>query len=111
MTGGWPRRLSGWLATSKLGLIAMALVVGAAAGLLIGGLAVLAGVGRPAARTDGDVAFAEAGEPLEGPAEIERYLDGWRTKNAPAITATPENEPTTVQRVVGRAIVVREDEA
>jgi CIC family chloride channel protein len=33
MTGGWPRRVSDWLAASKLGLIAMALVVGVAAGL------------------------------------------------------------------------------
>ncbi|MGH2883642.1 MAG: chloride channel protein [Solirubrobacteraceae bacterium] len=33
MTAGWLRRVSDWLAASKLGLIAMALVVGAAAGL------------------------------------------------------------------------------
>ncbi len=33
MTGGWARRVFDWLAASKLGLIAMALVVGAAAGL------------------------------------------------------------------------------
>lgn len=33
MTPGWSRRVSDWLAASKLGLIAMALVVGAAAGL------------------------------------------------------------------------------
>ena len=33
MTARWPRRISDWLAASKLGLLAMALVVGAAAGL------------------------------------------------------------------------------
>ncbi len=33
MTGGWLRRVSDWLAASKLGVIAMALAVGAAAGL------------------------------------------------------------------------------
>jgi chloride channel protein, CIC family len=33
MTGGWLRRGSDWLAASKLGLLAMALIVGAAAGL------------------------------------------------------------------------------
>ncbi len=33
MTGGWARRFSDWLAASKLGLLVMALVVGAAAGL------------------------------------------------------------------------------
>ena len=32
MTGGGARRVSDWLAASKLGLFAMALVVGAAAG-------------------------------------------------------------------------------
>jgi CIC family chloride channel protein len=33
MTGGWLRRGADWLAASKLGLLAMALLVGAAAGL------------------------------------------------------------------------------
>jgi capsular polysaccharide biosynthesis protein len=85
------------------------LAVGAAAGLLIGGLAVLAGVGRRSAarapdRADTEPEDAEAparyeaevaevdeieeiDEPVR-PAEIERYMGAWRAKYPPkAITS------------------------
>jgi capsular polysaccharide biosynthesis protein len=78
----------------------MELLVGAAGGLLIGGLAVLAGVGRAAARekvaesepesaryTVAEVEEIDEDEP-ESPAEIERYMGVWRAKYGPkAITA------------------------
>jgi capsular polysaccharide biosynthesis protein len=81
------------------------LIVGAAGGLLIGGLAVLAGVGRAPARqkvaraqTESEPAQYEVAEvddvadvddePDGGPAEIERYMGVWRSKYPPrAITA------------------------
>jgi len=85
------------------------LLVGAAGGLLIGGLAVLAGVGRPAARDAEAPAAAPAGadryepdpeaEPYDAepaplqkydaePAPLEQYLGVWRAKYGPkAITA------------------------
>lgn len=75
------------------------LLVGAAGGLLIGGLAVLAGVGRAAART-GDAAaepgvaryapdpVAPAAEPVAEPPQIEKYLGEWRARyGTKAITA------------------------
>jgi capsular polysaccharide biosynthesis protein len=78
----------------------MELLVGAAGGLLIGGLAVLAGVGRAATREKVAAAEPELAnyttvaevnefddEP-ESPAEIERYMGVWRAKYGPkAITA------------------------
>jgi capsular polysaccharide biosynthesis protein len=61
------------------------LLVGAAGGLLIGGLAVLAGAGRPDNREAVDAGpglehyTAEVPRPdLEGPAEIEGHLEIWR---------------------------------
>jgi capsular polysaccharide biosynthesis protein len=80
------------------------LAVGAAGGLLIGGLAVLAGVGRASAareragRDEDDTASVryeaevdegvEVDEPAAGPAEIERYLGVARAAPAPkAITS------------------------
>jgi capsular polysaccharide biosynthesis protein len=78
----------------------MELLVGAAGGLLIGGLAVLAGVGRaavkeraaepesePARYTVAEVSEIDEEQP-ESRAEIERYMGVWRTKYGPkAITA------------------------
>ena len=109
------------------------LAVGAAGGLLIGGLAVLAGVGRPAPRREQsqgqsppaeptEFAYADADEPAPRPAEIERYLDGWRAKQPKAITAYRAGVPATYPapetedsgepgaRVVGRATVAREED-
>jgi capsular polysaccharide biosynthesis protein len=78
----------------------MELLVGAAGGLLIGGLAVLAGVGRAAARekvaAPARVEVAHVAVPAEvqeeelddSPAEIEQYLGVWRATYGPkAITA------------------------
>jgi len=84
------------------------LLVGAAGGLLIGGLAVLAGVGRPAAR-DGE-AGGERYQPAPEPAQIDRYLGAWRDRYGPkAITAyrsksavpAPEQEKDEVAAVNG----------
>jgi capsular polysaccharide biosynthesis protein len=112
------------------------LAVGAAGGLLIGGLAVLAGVGRPAPPREqseqqsavvaeqAEVEYPEVDEaPAARPAEIERYLDGWRAKQPKAITAYRSTVPASAafatadaedsepgQRVVGRAVVAREEE-
>jgi capsular polysaccharide biosynthesis protein len=74
------------------------LAVGAAAGLLIGGLAVLAGVGRASAArlkvardetASARYAVAEVDdERPDRPADIERYLGSWRVQIPPkAITA------------------------
>jgi capsular polysaccharide biosynthesis protein len=74
------------------------LAVGAAAGLLIGGLAVLAGVGRASATRlrvardeTASARYAAAEVDLERPdrpADIERYLGSWRVQIPPkAITA------------------------
>jgi capsular polysaccharide biosynthesis protein len=82
------------------------LAVGAAAGLLIGGLAALAGVGRrpapevpdradaepedtgPVPRYEAELAEAEEIDEPVRPAEIERYMGGWRAKHPPrAITS------------------------
>jgi capsular polysaccharide biosynthesis protein len=92
------------------------LVIGAAGGLLIGGLAVLAGVGRPSAaraeqaeekpaeeparvaepaRYDVTTTDEEAAEAAEAAAEarpeIERYGGVWRPKKAKELVATPED--------------------
>lgn len=115
----------------------MELAIGAAAGLLIGGLAVLAGVGRKTEeqveekREEAQAARYEAYTPEEqpAPAEIDRYMGVWRSKK-PALTATPEEKPETIEknaaaddddeqastgekepvRVVGRAVVFRVEE-
>jgi capsular polysaccharide biosynthesis protein len=116
------------------------LAVGAAGGLLIGGLAVLAGVGRWQAVRDKVLSVpdqpateyeaAEVEQEPARPAEIERYLDGWRAKHPPkAITsyraapapayepadgeqeneeksdAAPVDPSIPGQRIVGRAVV------
>jgi capsular polysaccharide biosynthesis protein len=81
----------------------MELIVGAAGGLLIGGLAVLAGVGRAAVKEKVDEPeparyematvdpvdeVDDLDEQPETPAEIERYMGVWRAKYGPkAITA------------------------
>ena len=82
------------------------LAVGAAGGLLIGGLAVLAGVGRPAPAREqrqeervgaepAEVDYPQEDEPAPRPAEIERYLDGWRVKQPKAITAYRATVPAS----------------
>jgi capsular polysaccharide biosynthesis protein len=110
------------------------LAVGAAAGLLIGGLTVLAGVGRASAarlRATAEARYevAEVDEQPARPAEIERYMGGWRAKvpqkaitayRSPSTPAEVEDGskviafapiPVTVERVVGRATVAgAEDE-
>jgi capsular polysaccharide biosynthesis protein len=112
------------------------LVVGAAAGLLIGGLAVLAGVGRSSAARE-KVAAEEAGSAVRyqvaeadepAPTEVERYTGVARTEHLPkAITsyraaAAPSyldaeeeggprvNPPIPGQRIVGRAAVAGMEE-
>jgi capsular polysaccharide biosynthesis protein len=76
----------------------MELAVGAACGLLIGGMAVLAGVGRPAAKRDDDEHQepeptparyeVEVDEPSEQPMAIGRYMGVARAEQAPrAITS------------------------
>ena len=112
----------------------MELAVGAAAGLLIGGLAVLAGVGRrdtSPASSSSSTASSGAEEAEETaryqafteeppPVEIDRYMGVWRSKQ-PVLTATPDSppEPTSESsvseqeepvRVVGRAVVFRVEE-
>ena len=71
------------------------LVIGAAAGLLIGGLAALAGVGRKEPREEKqemqespyqahvEEPAGEEAEPAVTPAEIDRYMGVWRQKNPP----------------------------
>jgi len=115
------------------------LVVGAAAGLLIGGLAVLAGVGRSSATRDQAapeqtestavrVEVAEVDEPAAQPAEFGRYTGVARTQHLPkAITSyrvaaapsyldaeeegrTRVNPPIPGQRIVGRAAVAGMEE-
>jgi capsular polysaccharide biosynthesis protein len=97
----------------------MELAVGAAAGLLIGGLAVLAGVGRgdpvsssvsDASTSDAAVETVVAQPYTEEPAEIAGFSGVSRSKQK-VLTATPstagdrpDNEPV---RVVGRAVVFR----
>ena len=82
------------------------LAVGAAGGLLIGGLAVLAGVGRPAPPREqreeesvvaeqAEVDYPDVDDPAPRPAEIERYLDGWRVKQPQAITAYRATVPAS----------------
>lgn len=99
----------------------MELAIGAAGGLLIGGLAVLAGVGRPSATRTAD----------ERPDDDERYpmadVDSFEDVAPRAITtyrasATPtyvisdddedaaERPSIPAQRVVGRAIVAQEED-
>ena len=115
----------------------MELVIGAAGGLLIGGLAVLAGVGR-AASSHAEAAEKPTEEPArkaeatrydvttsdhETPPEIEGYGGVWRAKKPKELTAVPEEEPEEVPqekptpvgepvngRVVGRAVVFRVEE-
>jgi capsular polysaccharide biosynthesis protein len=113
----------------------MELAVGAAGGLLIGGLAVLAGVGRPAKRDEDEHEEpeprqaryeAEVDEPAEQPMAIGRYMGVARADHAPRAitsyraTATPTyldaeegdfpdgDEPVLASipvRIVGRARV------
>jgi capsular polysaccharide biosynthesis protein len=94
------------------------LAVGAAAGLLVGGLAVLAGVGRPRAPTSpaaAGPAVAQAGiaPPDEGrrvplPPVMARPIYDYETR---AITMYPEPSYThhNGEKVVGRAVVFRRD--
>jgi capsular polysaccharide biosynthesis protein len=111
------------------------LTIGAAGGLLIGGLAVLAGVGRSSATRTDAAQETSAEEPVRvaEPArfdvttsdeeaaaarpEIERYGGVWRPKKAKELTATPDEEPTPIPagepvngRIVGRAVVFRVEE-
>ncbi|HEV7962587.1 MAG TPA: Wzz/FepE/Etk N-terminal domain-containing protein [Actinoplanes sp.] len=110
------------------------LVVGAAAGLLIGGLAVLAGVGRSsvardtAAREKDEEAIRYETAEVDEPAEIERYTGVVRVEHVPKAitsyraTATPsyldaEEEGTAPvepaipgKRIVGRAPVAGMEE-
>jgi capsular polysaccharide biosynthesis protein len=89
------------------------LVIGAAGGLLIGGLAVLAGVGRPSAETRAEEAgekpaeeatrvkeptrydVTTSDEEVESPPEIERYGGVWRAKKPKELTAVPDEEPVS----------------
>lgn len=98
----------------------MELAVGAAGGLLIGGLAVLAGVGRPAPRVAEEAADEE--QPSEYVDAFEEILPLPRAITTYRATATPtyvisdedgdESEPPKipVQRMVGRAVVPQEED-
>jgi capsular polysaccharide biosynthesis protein len=97
----------------------MELAVGAAGGLLIGGLAVLAGVGRPSARVREDNADEEEVQP---PIFVDAFEERPRAITTYRATATPtyvisdadddENERPKIpaQRMVGRAVVPQEEE-
>ncbi|GLY94199.1 Wzz/FepE/Etk N-terminal domain-containing protein [Actinoplanes sp. NBRC 103695] len=110
----------------------MELAVGAAAGLLIGGLAVLAGVGRRESSSTASARPQQTEEPARyeayteepEPVEIDRYMGVWRSKQ-PVLTATPDSDsdsgsPSEEEeeqeeqkepvRVVGRAVVFRVEE-
>jgi len=85
----------------------METVIGAAGGLLVAGLAVLAGVGRPAPRAEvikPDLAPPpEVVEPDLAPhPEIDAYVGVQRPKELPAATVDG--------RIVGRAVVFRMEE-
>ena len=104
------------------------LAVGAAAGLLVGGLTVLAGIGRASAVPAKAVTADSGSAP---PPEIDRYVDGWRTNAPQRAIASYRSQVATaggtddlgskviafepivvrVDRVVGRATVAgAEDE-
>jgi capsular polysaccharide biosynthesis protein len=76
----------------------MELLVGAAAGLLIGGLALLAGVGRTAAREPAAVEVADE------PDGVVR-LGAWRAKYADVDDGEPVNGSVYGRPIVGRASV------
>jgi capsular polysaccharide biosynthesis protein len=110
----------------------MELAVGAAGGLLIGGLAVLAGVGRPAiAEERAERVDDDADEVPEPPVqryqmadmeaiELDRFPDeqppkaitSYRATATPAYLMSDEDDPAPVplQRAYGRAVVAQEDE-
>ncbi len=87
------------------------LAVGAAAGLLVGGLAVLAGVGKP--RTSADRPEAGGWTAVGAPPVVPGPVHDYGTR---AITIYPEppylapvETPHNGQKVVGRAVVLRRD--
>jgi capsular polysaccharide biosynthesis protein len=85
----------------------MELAVGAAAGLLIGGLAMLAGVGRTRAQSQApapvqfEMAETQAIQP-----SVARPLTSFRATATPTYVLSDGEVP----RVVGRAVVVQEEE-
>jgi len=111
----------------------MELAVGAAGGLLIGGLAVLAGVGRPAARAkDEPTEPAEVAEPQppryqmaevdaieeadHGIDVLPRAITTYRATATPTYVITDsdsddvERPAIPAQRIVGRAVVSQEED-
>jgi capsular polysaccharide biosynthesis protein len=103
------------------------LAVGACAGLLVGGLAVLAGAGRKAATDETATEEADAAEPVRYEADlaeeaattgqIERYtgvawaerapkvIAAYRASASPVVDARDQEPAIPVQRIVGRAPV------
>ncbi len=108
----------------------MELAVGAAGGLLIGGLAVLAGVGRPATRAKDESADAEEAQParyqmadVDAIEEIDQGIDllpraitTYRASATPTYVVSDDDEESgerpsiPSQRVVGRAVVAQEED-
>lgn len=107
----------------------MELAVGAAGGLLIGGLAVLAGVGRPAAAEERAEPVDDDVDETPGPIPAQRYqmadmeaieqfpdeeppkaITSYRATATPAYLMSDEDDPVPLQRAYGRAVVAQEDE-
>jgi len=106
----------------------MELAVGAAGGLLIGGLAVLAGVGRPSAtRVTEERADEEEAQPPRYVAEVDaieeilplpRAITTYRATATPTYVISDDDEEEDAddrpsipaQRVVGRAVVSQEED-
>jgi capsular polysaccharide biosynthesis protein len=90
------------------------LAVGAAAGLLVGGLSVLAGVGRPVARTRAAAVPTEISRALPvqtitaGPDEVDygtRAIAFYTGAAQPQFVAPPQDP----EKIVGRAVVIYRD--
>jgi capsular polysaccharide biosynthesis protein len=95
----------------------MELAVGAAGGLLIGGLAVLAGVGRPGGRAKDERAGEEDGQPplfVDAFEELPRAITTYRATATPTYAIgdddSAERLSIPAQRTVGRAVVPQEED-
>ena len=95
----------------------MELAVGAAGGLLIGGLAVLAGVGRPTGRGKDEHADEDDAQPplfVDAFEELPRAITTYRATATPTYAIADDDSAERLsipaQRTVGRAVVPQEED-